>query len=781
MSSPESNFLRETPRPRRLPTSSPPHHPLVTTGTITFIASWRGQLLVCTTVLLVGVVWFVIQQPLAHWKHERREHVRRIRERELMLMEEHKEEKPIEIPRAKERGREKKKESSKRRKTSLLRGAGGDTSTAHSPSPMELSPVRPPIAKSPPKPAKLGLPKTSAALTVVATSAPAIHLRAPTDEKIRRPLLPSNSTPPTTPDPWEIPLPDSPVAGPSRINTFDSSDGMSFDDSASMAGSTRSGVNTNSVTDGWSIMPEEGYLPPSVISPAKKKKRKSKVASTTSVTPEPISRPPSTSIPALLVPGASTPSKMGSPRKQSRTASLARTGDLEIDSLLDERDKTIDGLRAEIGLAKATEAKASDAAQRARATEERLRYELDRAKRSQSKADTESRRREAEMSNRITQMSQMYSAAIVRLSALENLVRDAGRAIPPPTPSVPMNVPPHLLHPTLSLGSPYNTQFTGSPGPPGRNSPMYLPYPSPGMYPSPMLHPHFQASSHHPHPHSPSPYRQSSMGNEEISLAGPLTPGQGNHPGSGMIPSPSPNGLHTPYPPELGLGVPNPSGLSPADLRRLSIESSVLKKKALKEGSDSGDSRPEPILEHEHDPSHKVEGLGMGTISIKPDRTFTGPTFGNPPSQKSCTSSPSKDQSSSPVLHPESNGSHFDGIKVISSAKGNVYALVGDNGSEGSMDSLDVDNPSSNTSMTEPPSLPDILGPLHVEVNPDGKQSKIGGENGEEGEEEFEPMFASLAHTPAQVAEIARLSEAALNRNRVTSGEGPRNGIQVGI
>lgn len=90
------------------------------------------------------------------------------------------------------------------------------------------------------------------------------------------------------------------------------------------------------------------------------------------------------------------------PRRHSRKTSLGfrppNAGTEELGQLLDERDRTIDQLRAEIGEAKAEEAKAREIASDVKSDEERMRTELDRTSKGHKKAEQEWRRRESEVS-----------------------------------------------------------------------------------------------------------------------------------------------------------------------------------------------------------------------------------------------------------------------------------------------------------------------------------------------------------------------------------------------
>jgi hypothetical protein len=70
---------------------------------------------------------------------------------------------------------------------------------------------------------------------------------------------------------------------------------------------------------------------------------------------------------------------------------------MDLEELLDDKERTIDALRAEIGLAKAEEGKAREDASRAKAIEDKVRGDLERARKTISKAEAESRRKENEV------------------------------------------------------------------------------------------------------------------------------------------------------------------------------------------------------------------------------------------------------------------------------------------------------------------------------------------------------------------------------------------------
>ncbi len=237
------------------------------------------------------------------------------------------------------------------------------------------------------------------------------------------------------------------------------------------------------------------------------------------------------------------------------------------------------------------------------------------------------------------------------------------------------------------------------------------------------------------------------------------------------------NGLY----PDIGLGTmplgspslrapsPSPSQirgkLSEADLRRMSIESSVLKKKVMaKTESESGDSSSnragsEPLIEAEG----TLEGLGFGVENGDTMRmsNTTAPTNDHSNSAEGSTSSSSHPTSPSPQprrhipLAPATgdlfsrNGTHtpdspapvdLNAIKiVIDNERGNVY----------------------------------FRDDAHTSLDPPEEEEEVKGIEAEQ-TEFAEPVFASLAHTPEQLKEIAKMREEVVRaqRGRKRLGEG---------
>lgn len=241
------------------------------------------------------------------------------------------------------------------------------------------------------------------------------------------------------------------------------------------------------------------------------------------------------------------------------------------------------------------------------------------------------------------------------------------------------------------------------------------------------------------------------------------------------------------FPFEMGI-MPSPrpptqsssNGQPSADeLRRMSIESSVLKKKVKEEaksGSESGEDAPRsPSALENIKETENLEGLGMGEIgdgNADRGRQLSGdgsasshPSSPSPPTRASVLLTPA----SAEVYHralvqgtdtPEefarrdSLQDGLSGIKLVPDiARGNIYytsSLAGSEAGEGGSD---------NASAYEPREEGTIL---------NGNTDRPGDGQSTEGKEipkisaDFVPMFASLAHTPQQLAEIQRMTKEAM-------------------
>jgi hypothetical protein len=463
---------------RRLPNNRPPSShsnsnssPLISVSTFTYIASWRGQLLICTIVLVVGAIYFVLQQPVSDYMRRRREKISRERQQELMSLENKKEvlESPtVEKDKVKDRGREKKKEKdSKKRKGSLLKVSNIGVGTA-SGNESSMSMAGPSSLESSPAPGRLGVPTSakkrssrsrspspspSPLSTPISTPArlppstpenrrasaitPRIRLREPTSESrvavsedldveetpksvksikttkdsartdvgmglyMSKAGTPSTQHPPAL-SPEQIPLPDSPEsasAGPSRLRI--PSEAGDFSDSTSNASELPSSSRPQSrvKSEGWSIMPEEGWLPPSTPVPTSKKKKNRKPRQSQT---DPLSAlPPTQSTPAE--------SPVEPLRRHARQDSLeimrpVNASPEEYEAHMDRMEVIIDRLRGELGASLASGRMAREAEEEARHNEEQMRTELS-ALRHRTLSSEKIRSREAEVSNLILSTS----------------------------------------------------------------------------------------------------------------------------------------------------------------------------------------------------------------------------------------------------------------------------------------------------------------------------------------------------------------------------------------
>ncbi|WVW81212.1 hypothetical protein I302_103203 [Kwoniella bestiolae CBS 10118] len=744
-----------------IPRYTPPPSPFLSHQTITFLASWRGQLLVCTVVLILGAIYFFVRPPIDQWHRRRREALSRKRELELMKMAEkdekekstdEKEESTLKGGNngsVKERGREKNKKdnnSNRKRVNSHLKPPTdtGGSSIESSPAPPSSTTSK--ILTSPtPTKSKRSLSNANTTPTINSSNklqqATKSALATPTRHRPPPPIMvPKACTNVNASNPWEIPLPSSPIAGPSRLNGVN---GLGFEEVSDDNGSTNDQPEEGEQVappiqkkfEGFSIYPDEGYLPPAQTPSNKRKKRKNKTSNGLGVAAPSSAAMEETSSsdrnqPEIIenhINGNSlvtttTSMTTGGRRvkhRHTRTSSITLLPNLDITQLreiVESRDETIDQLRAEIGMAKAEESKAKEEAVRARMGEEKIRGELERSRRvsyarSESQGSVQGmtggqeRRREAELQNRLAQMQQLYTTALTRLSTCETALRDSGIMLPPLPSPIPMHIPQSPLPPIPN--SPYAPS-------PGRNTPImggFFPYPSPGMYPSPMLHPHSHSY------HSPSPYRRQSSYAEEQGYPMDI--------GSSTMP--------------IGLGHPNGNGEGERDRerRRQSIESSVLKRK-VQQLSSTVDSGNGEVIEEESD---KQNSNSNSSNSNQDEGSVINGSESGSGSMPSELGSGSR------------NGNGSTVIKVmLDSERGNVYYHDGVISSTGSVQGDTV------------------TGDSKINRELEGGTEE---ENGEEDEEEhsksdFQPIFASLAHTPEQVEEMRRVSRRQ-QRDRGTS------------
>lgn len=299
----------------------------------------------------------------------------------------------------------------------------------------------------------------------------------------------------------------------------------------------------------------------------------------------------------------------------------------------------------------------------------------------------------------------MYQAVCQRLREVETAQGDGTSPTGPTTPAPPQ------LAPLMTFAA------NGIPGTPG----VLMPY---HMVPSPLTSHGFGVV--------PTMYRRGDSASSEM-LAGPLTPGH--------QPS-TPSGTSSPYPSDLSLNPGSKShtessSLSTAELRRISIASSVLKKKKPSPSESGESSAPSATATSSDDKSSSgVEGLGIRSYKDV-SSTFPSAITMTPAKKRSTDSVDCSTASSSPpaerhiLITPsesEHNGDH----------------------SPKSMSPL-LNGRSIESCVEEPEELTPPKKPLVDEPQPlDGDDMSA------------EPMFASLAHTPEQLAEIARMRQSAI-------------------
>lgn len=296
--------------------------------------------------------------------------------------------------------------------------------------------------------------------------------------------------------------------------------------------------------------------------------------------------------------------------------------------------------------------------------------------------------------NRFDTLSHMYQAVCQRLREVEAAQQSDGTS---PTGST--TPAPPQLQPLMTFAA------NGIPGTPG----VLMPY-------------HMIASPLTPHGFGipPTMYRRGDSASSEM-LAGPLTPGH--------QPS-TPSGTSSPYPSDLSLNPGSKThtesgSMTTAELRRISIASSVLKKKKPSPSESGESSAPSATATSSDDKSSSgVEGLGIR--SFKDMSTFPS-TIAMTPAKKHSTDS-------------------VDCSTASSSPPAERHILITPSESEHNGDH-------------SPKSMSPLLngGAMLGEPEVTPKAPLV-----DEPESLAEPMFASLAHTPEQLAEIARMRQTAI-------------------
>ncbi|KIY37143.1 hypothetical protein I305_00237 [Cryptococcus gattii E566] len=970
---------RRTPHRLAHPLSTPPsaHPALFSHSTFTFIASWQGQLLVCTAVLFLGAIYFFVRRPVEDWRTRRRERLARAREKELMAMERNADDKAAsshaavedrkeEVKmNAKERGRERRKEVKKNKSVLLKADPNLSTSAESSPA---FPPTSFPVSSSDPSstavssvplatlngqvsPRRAEPSTTSSASSATprpVSSRPSYSglesqiaagmkekrnvysnddaSREPVSDKDQRQGEIGIVSEPSQTDLLPKPIPNANLESSSSARSR-SRERIETEESSSRhleLADTYKQKDPKAKSHGFSVFPEEGYLPVPVGHAGGKKKKKKGKSSVAALPTENSGKET-----RKLVPPSSTGSVPQSLDSEVESSSLppfpegTESPALALNyspnsSVIDiaqpaatARDALIESLRTELGVSKAEQAKAMDELIRARSNEERMKGEMEKVRRGAKEAKKNDK---DDLQQRYNNLSKMYAAALNRLSHLESLL-ESGTSLPPASP-LPFQMP---NSPAVSVpGSPYATSSGSQARAYSLGSGMYVGYPSPSLYPSPMLHHVHQPHSHaHPHPHSylpngsPGPFRRASSGmvplsmsgsgnnpiflnnsqirrhcqalgsstgagaglglGEDVSLAGPLTPGMGGFEmdmGVGIMPlgqasqtsvstlahssskasntdntsavsngnpdddllslsntsssvdaigrgSASAGVMNAPVAPLPSIGKLSPEGKL-AERRRLSVESTVLKRKinpipqpsmpnntrangnlsangdaiveeddviiieegkqvnstehiiehqkreedGEKVGVDQGEagSRPQPAPEPKADNTLSSQGQQVSTddnqvdAGVKEEEEHSSPAS-NPFSLSSINSSSNSTSNSTPVSQFDTPVTDTDLLPHLSALTSERPLIL---------DSPLHFEPPINNESASTTDINTSADPISTAVARDfcaatpSSSPKI-----KEGEHEvsIEPIFASLAHTPAQVEEMRRQRE----------------------
>lgn len=439
---------------------------LVSSHTFTLIATWRGQLLVCTVVLVFGAIYFVIREPIRQWRRRQRERRSKALTEELLAMgskdrsaagDDRDRAGPSSASSsalatqksARERGRERRKELKKRKSAAVLKGNGSTTSnvgesSVATNSSIESSPRLGPI--SDPAGGVAPLERDGGGQAGPSIAQPA-QSRAQASTPFTVSLESSQSEEEPSPSPQAsayseevspdlsltaqtsrlkvAPLPLAESAALPNLVPLDIDISTDGDEAWDQPDTYGRRPQHSRLSSAYSVITEDTYLhpQPSSVPAAKKKKRKSKARSgsdgvrtpdsvhapmlanhrsVVNLSSDDLSSPPTLHSLSL----SSAPGSPPTPRRRPRHASLAGLPmSPALDVLLDNHERTIDSLRAEIGHAKAEESKARDdevrareELRRSRATEDRVRSDYERARKARDRAEADSRRLEADVS-----------------------------------------------------------------------------------------------------------------------------------------------------------------------------------------------------------------------------------------------------------------------------------------------------------------------------------------------------------------------------------------------
>lgn len=428
---------RRTPHRMAHPFPAPPSTQpvLFSHSTFTFIASWQGQLLVCTAVLFLGAIYFFVRRPVEDWRTRRRERLARAREKELMAMESNVDDKAasnhstIEDRKeevkmnAKERGRERRKEV-KKNKGVLLKADSNISTSA------ESSPALPPTSFSVSSPDPPNRAHSSVALASLNGQGSSRRAESRTSSRALPPtpiLVPSKS--PSSNLGSQIAAGSKEngdvygdaVASREPVSDKDSKQGeigivpdllskpvprSKSDSSSSPRPSSRErveiaepsshhleptdsheGKDSKVKSHGFSIFPEEGYLPiPVGHASGKKKKRKGKsnekIGKDVNLVTPSVTGPAPHSLESEVEssPQPAFPQEIGSAVLALNYSPDSSEADITQPQPT-ARDALVESLRTELGVSKAEQAKAMDELIRARNNEERMKGEMEKVRR----------------------------------------------------------------------------------------------------------------------------------------------------------------------------------------------------------------------------------------------------------------------------------------------------------------------------------------------------------------------------------------------------------------
>lgn len=413
---------------------------LLSTQTLTLVASWKGQLVICTVVLVVGAIYFAVREPIREWKERQRERMSRAFTEELLSMEKdsaasgasdrHRSGSSTvagsstavataKAMNARERGREKRKEKKRKEHSQNANDstvvAPHDAGSTARPSLPDRSLAR--IADPPSGLSAADASDPSATTSSSTSAGPQVPTSNAADAAVNlhsstaRPKCESAAPPSVEP----LTIPDSRKTSTSLSSPRKTCAERGVEPPSSGVSDRRDSYSS-SHSRSYSIIPDPSYLPPQAetrVGKKKKRQAKNRPALSPQQPQQQLEKASNARAPAP----SDTPTAVSGDSPNSQTLPVM-SPDLirrrvkssgielppEIDALLDTHEFTIDSLRAEIGRATAEECKARDdevrareELRRSRATEDRLRADYERARKTRDRAEQDARRVEGDV------------------------------------------------------------------------------------------------------------------------------------------------------------------------------------------------------------------------------------------------------------------------------------------------------------------------------------------------------------------------------------------------